>query len=163
MSDPLDWGKSGFGDWNVGWSPTRKRMPQNGNDRIAFSVFLGHRMVGSLDRELSPYASMIKLAPYWLWLGGEVGKANLQVVKTALKPELDITPRLVRAPLTQTSDFGRAVFANSITLTPGTVSIELEEKEILIHALDASFADHDGFVDMGNRAAAASDLRGGAS
>lgn len=112
-----------------------------------------------IDREGAPYAHLHRRVLYWIWLSGEVAKANLAVVRLALRPEIDITPRLVRAPAHQTSALGRAVYANSITLTPGTVSIDLAGRDILVHALDASFADTDDSSGMGARVAAAFDPR----
>lgn len=126
---------------------------------IAFAVFLGLRMK-VVDREGAPYLMLGRHVPYWGWLGGEIAKANVAVVKMALNPDLDITPRLVRTKLSPKSDLGKAVFANSITLTPGTVSVELEDDEVLVHALTSDFVDQDGFQDMARRAAAVSDPKG---
>lgn len=127
---------------------------------ILFSAALAWRMIGRIDREVSPYLKIPRLMPYMVWLGGEITRANVAVVKLALKPDLDITPRLIRTPMTPRTDLGRAIFANSITLTPGTISVELEDDEIVVHALDSSLADPAGFEDMGRRAAAASDSGG---
>jgi len=51
------------------------------------------------------------------------------------------------------TDLGRVTFANSITLTPGTVSVEMQDDVILVHALLASMTDPKAFADMGERAA----------
>lgn len=125
---------------------------------ILIGVGLGARM-GLLDREGAPYESLHRRVAYWLWLGGEVAKANVAVVKLALRPDIDITPRLVRLPARQTSALGVAVFANSITLTPGTVSVDIEDDAILAHAIDGSIADFEGANDMGARVAKAFDPR----
>ncbi len=110
-----------------------------------------------LDREGAPYADLHRRVPYWFWLGGEIAKANIAVVKLALRPDLDITPRLVRAPIAQTSGLGLVVYANSITLTPGTVSVDVNETDILVHALDSSLSGAEGFEDIGERSARAFD------
>src|SRR5690606_564436 len=104
-----------------------------------------------VDREGAPYARLHRRVLYWVWLSREIAKANVAVVRLALRPELDITPRLVRAPARQASTLGRAVYANSITLTPGTVSIDVDEHDVLIHALDAPFADTEDSSGMGAR------------
>lgn len=113
--------------------------------------------MGLLDREGAPYQALHRRFAYWTWLGGEIAKANIAVVKLALRPDLDITPRLVRMPARQTSPLGVAVFANSITLTPGTVSVDVEENEILVHAIDGSIADFEAANHMGARVAKAFD------
>jgi multicomponent Na+:H+ antiporter subunit E len=112
-----------------------------------------------LDREGVPFAALHRRIPYMVWLGGEIAKANIEVVKLALRPELDITPRLVRVPAVQTSGLGLSSFANSITLTPGTVSIDVGDSDILVHALDGSLANAEITAGMGARVAAAFDPR----
>jgi multicomponent Na+:H+ antiporter subunit E len=110
-----------------------------------------------LDRETAPFVRLHTLIPYYIWLGGEIAKANLDVVRQSLKPEIDITPRLVRVPVTAETDLARCVFANSITLTPGTVTVEIEEDAYLVHALDSSFTAAEAFADMNLHAARATD------
>ena len=51
--------------------------------------------VGGVDREVSPYLRAPRMLPYWSWLGGEIFKANVAVLKLALKPDIDLTPRLI--------------------------------------------------------------------
>ncbi|HBG29904.1 Na+/H+ antiporter subunit E [Candidatus Macondimonas diazotrophica] len=74
-------------------------------------------------------------ARYLGWLLKEIILSNLQVSREILRPTLAITPTLARVPATQTTPLGRTVYANSITLTPGTVSIDVDHQDILIHAL----------------------------
>lgn len=116
-----------------------------------------------LDREGVPIAAPHRRIPYLLWLGGQVANANVQVVKLALRPKLAITPALVRIPSTAASPLGLAVFANSITLTPGTVSVDAEADFILVHALDESLADVEVVTGMGQRVARAFDPAGRAA
>ncbi len=96
---------------------------------------------------------------YWLWLGGEIFKANVAVARAVLKVDLDLSPTLVRVPSSQRTDFGRAVFANSITLTPGTVTVDIEDDCFLVHALTESMADPAGFEAIGRRATLAAEGR----
>ncbi|WP_417495717.1 Na+/H+ antiporter subunit E [Maricaulis sp.] len=123
---------------------------------VVVTVALTARM-RILDRETVPVLPALPLAMYWIWLGREILAANLAVVKLVMKPEIDVEPRLVRVPAEQRSGLGHAVFANSITLTPGTVTIDVEEDGFLIHALDTSFTDPAGFAEMGARSDLASD------
>jgi multicomponent Na+:H+ antiporter subunit E len=123
---------------------------------ITLAVALTFRM-RIVDRETVPVAPAFPLFAYWSWLGGEILKANLAVTRLVMKPKLDIEPRLVRVPAEQRSGLGLCVFANSITLTPGTVTVDVEEDGFLVHALDTSFTDPAGFAEMGARSDAASD------
>lgn len=87
---------------------------------------------------------MIRLRPsliqYWLWLAKEIGKANIDVAKIVLSPKMEISPRMVRVKATQQTDVGIVTFANSITLTPGTVSVDIDNDEILVHAITDEMA-----------------------
>lgn len=121
---------------------------------VVSAVALTLRM-GLLDGEAVPFAGLAKFLPYWGWLGGEIFKANIQVVKLALAPDLDIKPAMVRVPVSIQSDMARTTYANSITLTPGTVTVEVEETGFLVHAMDDSFVDMEAFRDMERRCAAA--------
>ena len=121
---------------------------------VAFAVYMSVRM-GVLDGESAPFADLPRFIAYWSWLGGEIFKANIAVVKLSLAADLNIKPVMTRASVRSKSDLARATFGNSITLTPGTVTVEVEETGFLIHALDESFADQDAFEDMERRASAA--------
>jgi multicomponent Na+:H+ antiporter subunit E len=78
---------------------------------------------------------------YWPWLLVEIVKANIDVAKRIVSPSLPITPTLVRIRASQTSDLGQVIYANSITLTPGTISVDVANGEILVHALSREGAD----------------------
>jgi multicomponent Na+:H+ antiporter subunit E len=71
----------------------------------------------------------------------QVLRANVDVARRVLSPSLPISPRMFKVRATQRTDLGRVIYANSITLTPGTVSVELEDSVILVHALTAEAAE----------------------
>lgn len=125
---------------------------------IAITLVLAIRM-RIVDREAVPFLRLPTLIPFYGWLGGEIAKSNVAVVKASLKPAIDITPRLVRVPVEARSDLARCVFANSITLTPGTVTVEVEDDGFLVHALTPDFTAPEGFADMNAKAANATDGR----
>lgn len=129
-----------------------------GGASVLVTLLLAVRM-RIVDRETAPFFRLPTLIPFYSWLGGEIAKSNVAVLKAALKPEIDITPRLVRVPVDAESDLSRCVFANSITLTPGTVTVEVEEDAFLVHALTPDFTGADGFADMNARADRATDGR----
>ena len=105
-----------------------------------------------LDTETVPYMAAPRAAFYFRWLFKEIVKANLHVVKSVLDPKLQICPALIRVKATQKTDMGRTVFANSITLTPGTVSLDFDGEDIIVHALLDCMSDPNDFTDMDQRA-----------
>ena len=91
---------------------------------------------------------------YLLWLLVEIAKANWAVTKIVLSPKMPIRQHLFDVPYSQNTDLGQVIFANSITLTPGTISVETEQGHFLVHALDYSDADMDALADMDARVSA---------
>ncbi|MEL6857705.1 MAG: Na+/H+ antiporter subunit E [Pseudomonadota bacterium] len=123
---------------------------------VLLSGILAYRF-DILDREGSPYARLPQILAYWAWLLVEIFKANWVVIKACLKATIDINPALVKVKTGCESDLARTVFANSITLTPGTVSVEVEGNKILVHALYEDAAGPGAFADMDRRARRACD------
>lgn len=80
----------------------------------------------------------MKYIPYGFWLVIEILKSNIDVIKRILSPSLPISPRWVTIKSSQASEFGEVVYANSITLTPGTISIDVNDNNIDVHALSQS-------------------------
>ena len=78
---------------------------------------------------------------YLPWLIMEIIKSNLDVARIVLSQEMKISPRLIRVKASQETVLGQVVYANSITLTPGTVSLDLRDGEILVHALTNETAE----------------------
>ena len=72
---------------------------------------------------------------YVPWLLLEIVKSNLQVAGVILNPRLAIRPRLVRVKGSQKTELGQVIYANSITLTPGTITLDVRDGEFLVHAL----------------------------
>jgi len=101
---------------------------------VAFTVYLAHRM-DVIDHEGAPVHLTTRIGFYWLWLFWEIVKANWDVTKRVLSPSLDISPTLFAVKTSQKTEIGQVLYANSITLTPGTVSIDVMDDEILVHAL----------------------------
>ncbi|HEY7656128.1 MAG TPA: Na+/H+ antiporter subunit E [Burkholderiales bacterium] len=97
-------------------------------------VALGRRME-VIDREGHPIDMGWRVLTYWPWLVKEIAKSAWDVACIIVDPRLPISPRLVRAKTTQKTAVGVVTYANSITLTPGTISVDVREGEILVHAL----------------------------
>jgi multicomponent Na+:H+ antiporter subunit E len=90
-----------------------------------------------------------QLATYWPWLLLEIAKSNLEVAKIILSGKMNIDPVMIRLKAGQTTEMGQVIYGNSITLTPGTVTVDIEDGELLVHALTQSGADglHEGEMD----------------
>ena len=106
-----------------------------------------------LDGETAPYFTTPQTLVYFRWLFGEIIKANIAVVRAVLSPNLTVSPTLVRIPTPQKTDIGKVMFANSITLTPGTVSVDVQDDHILVHALLSEMSDPADFAEMAERSA----------
>lgn len=88
-----------------------------------------------VDHEGHPIHLTWRAIGYWFWLFIEIIKANIDVARRVLARKPDISPTMLRVKATQTSDLGQVIYANSITLTPGTISVDVANNEILVHAL----------------------------
>jgi len=88
-----------------------------------------------VDAEGVPVEILWRLPRYAPWLVWQVFLANLHVARRILDPRLPIHPSVIRVKPGQKRDLGRVIYANSITLTPGTVSIDIDADEITVHAL----------------------------
>ncbi len=101
---------------------------------VAIVVIVALRM-DVIDREGHPIHLTAKALLYWPWLLWEIVKANVDVTRRILAPRMPISPTVVHLRASQRSELGRVIYANSITLTPGTVSMDIERDTITVHAL----------------------------
>ena len=111
-------------------------------------VWLSHRMA-LIDGEGHPVHLARGAVTYLPWLFGEIAKSAWQVSKVIVNPRLRISPQMLRVSTSQRTDVGVVTYANSITLTPGTISVEVSDGTILVHALTAEGASslQDGAMD----------------
>ena len=106
----------------------------------ALVAWIAHRM-NVADHEGFPIHFSLKAITYWPWLFWEIIKANIAVSRVILKKVISVHPILFRIPADQKTELGQVTYANSITLTPGTVSIAVGEGMIDVHALTQEAAD----------------------
>ncbi|MGH8633506.1 MAG: Na+/H+ antiporter subunit E [Burkholderiales bacterium] len=97
-------------------------------------AWLGRRM-DLIDHEGHPVHLSWRALGYMPWLVKEIVKSAWDVSRIIVDPRLQISPQLVRAKTSQKSPVGVVTYANSITLTPGTISVDVRPGEILVHAL----------------------------
>ena len=103
------------------------------------------------DQETHPIHLHSAIIFYWVWLTWQIIKSNIHVARCILDPRLPISPNLLRLKVTQKTDLGLVSYANSITLTPGTVCVGLEEGSILVHALTREAAQELATGEMDRR------------
>ncbi len=82
----------------------------------------------------------VRLSSYILWLTWQIVLSNIAVLKLAFAQRSALQPQIVRYRTPLKSDFERFLLANSITLTPGTVTIKILGDTFYIHAIDDSAA-----------------------
>lgn len=108
---------------------------------VLLTVWLAWRMSIS-DEEGLPLALTPRTFTYWPWLVVEIFKSAIGVTRIVLDPKLPISPTMIRVQGDQKTAAGFTTYANSITLTPGTISVEAvgRKREILVHCLTAEHA-----------------------
>ncbi|MEJ2204885.1 MAG: Na+/H+ antiporter subunit E [Gemmatimonadota bacterium] len=101
---------------------------------VVLVVYLAARM-DVVDDEGIPLQLGGRFWIYVPWLMKEIFLSNVRVAKIILTPSLPISPVLVRYHSSQKTDLGKAIYANSITLTPGTITTRVEGQELEVHSL----------------------------
>jgi multicomponent Na+:H+ antiporter subunit E len=113
-------------------------------EQLSIEVFILGMAVSAVvyhfNRNLFTTASLrfSKLPLYALYLMlllKEIVLANISVAKIVLSPKMNISPCIVRLKTQLKSSLHRAILANSITLTPGTLTVQLKEDELVVHCL----------------------------
>ena len=100
-----------------------------------FAAYIGVKIKQQNEYNLD-LGFFLRFPRYMFWLMGQIGSANIDTAKRIWFPEkFPITPTISKLKTTQASSFGQTIYANSITITPGTVSVEIEEDGLTVHAL----------------------------
>ncbi|WP_455212631.1 Na+/H+ antiporter subunit E [Kaarinaea lacus] len=104
------------------------------------TLYLSHRM-DVVDHESHPIHLTSRLLRFTVYLWREIVVANWDVVKRIVTPGKSISPQMIEVPLPQRTNLGRVIYANAITLTPGTVSVRVNKDTITVHALAKETAE----------------------
>lgn len=88
-----------------------------------------------IDRETQPVLIKPSVLLYWVWLVREIVKSNIDVSRCILNPAMPISPNVFTVRAGQKTDLGRVTYANSITLVPGTVTMDVDGDVLTVHAL----------------------------
>ena len=107
---------------------------------VALVVYIAHRM-DVVDREGHPIQLSWRALFYWPWLLWEIVKANFDVARVLVMRRMPTDISVFNVKATQKSELGRVIYANSITLTPGTVTIALDDDVLAVHALTKDSAE----------------------
>jgi multicomponent Na+:H+ antiporter subunit E len=83
----------------------------------------------------------LRLPWFFLWLGGQVFVSSLAVVRRVWSPRLDLRPVVGSTPAQDMSELSQVTYANAITLTPGTLSLDISDKLIRVHSLEQAGVD----------------------
>jgi len=113
-------------------------------------VWFAHRM-DLADREGHPVHLAWSALTYWPWLVREILKSALDVSKVILDPRLPASPTVVSFRPRQKTVVGLVTHANSITLTPGTLSVEVGPERFVVHGLTRASAQAAVDSDMDRR------------
>ena len=105
-----------------------------------------------VDEEGAPAQLGIRpFTHYAPWLAYQIVVSNIEVAKIVIRPVMNLHRNMITVTAKQHSPLGRVMMANSITLTPGTVSVDMNGDQILVHALNLEGAEDDMSGDMGDR------------
>lgn len=118
---------------------------------IALCVYIA-RKLGTDDAEGYPSHLFIRaVVSYWPWLLKEIVVSNIAVAKAILIGGDAIRPQVLKVKAGQANELGITIYANSITLTPGTVTIDVNGSDVTVHALMDETADGLRTDDMNQR------------
>ena len=129
---------SGVPDWDGAHVPLTVVF---GLGSCALVVWFSERMQAAEDVQKTAFKFWLRQVLYIPWLVKEIVLSNLHVARVVLTPGLPIRPRLLRLQCTQQSDVAKVIYANSITLTPGTITLDIRGSSLLVHALTKDTAD----------------------
>lgn len=118
---------------------------------VALVIYLNRRMTRASGEYQPPIILSMRLPFYVLWLVKEIIKSNIEVIRCIWQKNPAIEPRVIKVKASQKSDLYKVLYANSITMTPGTVTMEIEGDEFTIHALTRSSREGVESGDMDKR------------
>lgn len=102
------------------------------------SAYMAHRM--GFFRHQALVSLLPRLPAYWWWLLREIVVSSVEVAAVILKPSLPINPTVVELQAQTESPVGLVILGNSITLSPGTATMDLHEGKLLVHCLTSESA-----------------------
>ena len=108
---------------------------------VLLAVLLSSRM-NIVDLESNPIVALLRYLRYWPWLIVEIVKSSIDVARRVLSPNMPVSPKVFEIRASQQTNVGRVVLANSITLTPGTVTMDVDGDRLTVHALSREAVEY---------------------
>ena len=98
------------------------------------------RRIDAFDRDVFAFHLWPRLPRYWGWLLKEIVKSSLDVARIVIHPKLPISPTVVEIDVAPPGPVGQAILGNAITLTPGSVTLDIHDGRLMAHCLTAEGA-----------------------
>lgn len=117
----------------------------------AIAVVWFARRMDVIDAEGHPVQLGWRIVAYWIWLSKEIVKSAWEVSRIIVDPRLPISPTIISFKPSQKTTVGLVIHANSITLTPGTITIDVGKGGFVVHALTRAGAEGVTSGDMDRR------------
>ena len=107
---------------------------------ILSGIIFGENFIKDTNKVLNPkrWFWVIVYIPVFVW---EMAKANFDVAYRVLNPRMPIKPGIVRVKTKLKSEMGKAILSNSITLTPGTFTVDIKGDILYIHCINVKYTD----------------------
>ena len=107
---------------------------------ISLVLLIAHGMK-LMDHESQPLHLITRIGPFYLWLAKEVALGSLYVLKKIFLGTRSLSPKIIRVNFDFKDEVCKVIFANSITLIPGTLSLEVDHGSVSVHTLTHELAD----------------------
>lgn len=102
---------------------------------VALVMLILHRM-NRIDAQPQQLPASISNVRYTFWLLGQIVLSSLEVAKLVWGNSKNLSPAIAKLPVKDIPNKSRVLYANSITLTPGTLSVDIDEQHVTVHALN---------------------------
>ena len=141
-----------FAVWMLWSGHTEPMLVGLGLGSCALVLWISARL-RLVDEESYPFHLAFQLLGYIPWVIWQVILTNITAARLFLHPKLPIHTHLVHIPVRQRTTLGQVIHANTITITPGTVTLDVRNNEFLVHALTLEAAEEDGSGELDRRVA----------
>ncbi|AKL96778.1 multisubunit sodium/proton antiporter, MrpE subunit [Clostridium aceticum] len=110
---------------------------------VCLMVVMYSKEIAFSEKEMPLYylKKLMTFLRFILTLIVEIVKANIDVALIVLNPSLPISPCFVKVPMMLKNDVAKVIYGNAVTLTPGTLTVDVEEDGFVIHALTKEAAE----------------------
>ena len=107
-------------------------------------------LFSELEMPLYKMTHFLNMLHFIVVLVKEIFKANIDVAKIVLDPKMPIQPHFIKVPMMLKNDMNKVIFGNSVTLTPGTLTVDIRDDGFIIHALteEAAEAMDNSFIEQ---------------